>query len=174
MVLVAFSCFHVEVCVYFCSSGSECAWPPPLWLSLMSRECVSPSQMAYLAFLMLFTFTVLVEMQRQPSVQEWLVIIYIFTNAIEKVREVSYCFYFWLLHTSARGVPSSGDENRQVKGEGEIDNPDPDLHTTGRVFGGKSRIPILSPCQILFTGCCPLKAVVFEDIWVCLSLSDAV
>lgn len=45
--------------------------------------------MAYLAFLMLFTFTVLVEMQPQPSVQEWLVIIYIFTNAIEKVREVS-------------------------------------------------------------------------------------
>uniref|UniRef100_A0A8D0Q4B7 non-specific serine/threonine protein kinase n=1 Tax=Sus scrofa TaxID=9823 RepID=A0A8D0Q4B7_PIG len=44
--------------------------------------------MVYLAFLMLFTYTVLVEMQPQPSVQEWLVIIYIFTNAIEKVREV--------------------------------------------------------------------------------------
>lgn len=43
--------------------------------------------MAYLAFLMLFTYTVLVEMQPQPSVQEWLVIIYIFTNTIEKVRE---------------------------------------------------------------------------------------
>ncbi|XP_012972837.1 transient receptor potential cation channel subfamily M member 6 [Mesocricetus auratus] len=44
--------------------------------------------MAYLAFLMLFTYTVLVEMQPEPSVQEWLVIIYIFTNAIEKVREI--------------------------------------------------------------------------------------
>ncbi|XP_006892067.1 PREDICTED: transient receptor potential cation channel subfamily M member 6 [Elephantulus edwardii] len=44
--------------------------------------------MAYLAFLMLFTYTVLVEMEPQPSTQEWLVIIYIFTNAIEKVREV--------------------------------------------------------------------------------------
>ncbi|XP_006145577.1 transient receptor potential cation channel subfamily M member 6, partial [Tupaia chinensis] len=44
--------------------------------------------MTYLAFLMLFTYTVLVEMQPQPSVQEWLVIIYIFTNAMEKVREV--------------------------------------------------------------------------------------
>nr|XP_044623566.1 transient receptor potential cation channel subfamily M member 6 isoform X2 [Equus asinus] len=44
--------------------------------------------MAYVAFLMLFTYTVLVEMQPQPSVQEWLVIIYIFTNAVEKVREV--------------------------------------------------------------------------------------
>ncbi|XP_031795427.1 transient receptor potential cation channel subfamily M member 6 isoform X1 [Sarcophilus harrisii] len=44
--------------------------------------------MAYLAFLMLFTYTVLVEMQPQPTVQEWLVIIYIFTTAIEKVREI--------------------------------------------------------------------------------------
>uniref|UniRef100_A0A8D0HHW4 non-specific serine/threonine protein kinase n=1 Tax=Sphenodon punctatus TaxID=8508 RepID=A0A8D0HHW4_SPHPU len=44
--------------------------------------------MAYLAFLMLFTYTVLVEMGSRPSVQEWLVIIYIFTTAIEKVREV--------------------------------------------------------------------------------------
>ncbi|KAM9207060.1 transient receptor potential cation channel subfamily M member 6 [Dugong dugon] len=44
--------------------------------------------MAYLAFLMLFTYTVLVEMQSKPSMQEWLVIIYIFTNAIEKVREI--------------------------------------------------------------------------------------
>ena len=50
---------------------------------------VCPSQMAYLAFLMLFTYTVLVEMQPEPIVQEWYVIIYIFTNAIEKVREVS-------------------------------------------------------------------------------------
>ncbi|XP_061465295.1 transient receptor potential cation channel subfamily M member 6 [Rhineura floridana] len=44
--------------------------------------------MAYLAFLMLFTYTVLVKMEPTPSVQEWLVIIYIFTTSIEKVREV--------------------------------------------------------------------------------------
>nr|XP_020864229.1 transient receptor potential cation channel subfamily M member 6 isoform X3 [Phascolarctos cinereus] len=44
--------------------------------------------MTYLAFLMLFTYTVLVEMQPRPTVQEWLVIIYIFTTAIEKVREI--------------------------------------------------------------------------------------
>ncbi|XP_069891859.1 transient receptor potential cation channel subfamily M member 6 isoform X3 [Dipodomys merriami] len=44
--------------------------------------------MAYLAFLLLFTYTVLVEMQPQPSAQEWLVIVYIFTNAVEKVREI--------------------------------------------------------------------------------------
>uniref|UniRef100_A0A8C5X6W6 non-specific serine/threonine protein kinase n=1 Tax=Malurus cyaneus samueli TaxID=2593467 RepID=A0A8C5X6W6_9PASS len=44
--------------------------------------------MSYMAFLMLFTYTVLVKMEPRPSVQEWLVIIYIFTTAIEKVREV--------------------------------------------------------------------------------------
>ncbi|XP_056369699.1 transient receptor potential cation channel subfamily M member 6-like isoform X1 [Oenanthe melanoleuca] len=44
--------------------------------------------MSYLAFLMLFTYTVLVKMEPRPSVQEWLVIIYIFTTAMEKVREV--------------------------------------------------------------------------------------
>ncbi|XP_065601682.1 transient receptor potential cation channel subfamily M member 6-like [Cyrtonyx montezumae] len=41
-----------------------------------------------MAFLMLFTYTVLVKMEPRPSVQEWLVIIYIFSTAIEKVREV--------------------------------------------------------------------------------------
>ncbi|KAM9367239.1 transient receptor potential cation channel subfamily M member 6 [Phaethornis superciliosus] len=44
--------------------------------------------MAYMAFLMLFTYTVLVKMEPRPSVQEWLVITYIFSTAIEKVREV--------------------------------------------------------------------------------------
>ncbi|XP_074669744.1 transient receptor potential cation channel subfamily M member 6 [Strix aluco] len=44
--------------------------------------------MAYMAFLMLFTYTVLVKMEPRPSVQEWLVIIYIFSTAVEKVREV--------------------------------------------------------------------------------------
>ncbi|NXA13374.1 TRPM6 protein, partial [Sapayoa aenigma] len=44
--------------------------------------------MSYMAFLMLFTYTVLTKMGPRPSVQEWLVIIYIFTTAIEKVREI--------------------------------------------------------------------------------------
>ncbi|NXM71307.1 TRPM6 protein, partial [Serilophus lunatus] len=44
--------------------------------------------MSYMAFLMLFTYTVLTKMGPKPSVQEWLVIIYVFTTAIEKVREV--------------------------------------------------------------------------------------
>lgn len=46
--------------------------------------------MAYMAFLMLFTYTVLVKMEPRPSMQEWLVIIYIFSTAIEKVREVRF------------------------------------------------------------------------------------
>ncbi|XP_053319736.1 transient receptor potential cation channel subfamily M member 7 [Spea bombifrons] len=44
--------------------------------------------LAYLGFLMLFTFVVLVKMDPLPSVQEWIVIAYIFTSAIEKVREI--------------------------------------------------------------------------------------
>ncbi|XP_008830029.1 transient receptor potential cation channel subfamily M member 7 isoform X2 [Nannospalax galili] len=44
--------------------------------------------LAYLGFLMLYTFVVLVQMEQLPSAQEWIVIAYIFTYAIEKVREV--------------------------------------------------------------------------------------
>ncbi|MBZ3872839.1 Transient receptor potential cation channel subfamily M member 7 [Sciurus carolinensis] len=44
--------------------------------------------LAYLGFLMLYTFVVLVQMERLPSVQEWIVIAYIFTYAIEKIREI--------------------------------------------------------------------------------------
>ncbi|KAJ7311037.1 hypothetical protein JRQ81_006634 [Phrynocephalus forsythii] len=44
--------------------------------------------LAYLGFLMLYTFVVLVKMEELPSVQEWIVISYIFTLAIEKIREI--------------------------------------------------------------------------------------
>uniref|UniRef100_A0A673VAA4 non-specific serine/threonine protein kinase n=1 Tax=Suricata suricatta TaxID=37032 RepID=A0A673VAA4_SURSU len=95
--------------------------------------------MAYLAFLMLFTYTVLVEMQPQPSVQEWLVIIYIFTNAIEKVREVCisepgkftqkvkvWISEYWnLMETVAIGLFSIGFGLRWG---------DPTLHTAGRLI----------------------------------------
>lgn len=40
---------------------------------------------------MLYTFVVLVKMEEVPSVQEWIVIAYIFTSAIEKIREVCLC-----------------------------------------------------------------------------------
>ncbi|XP_061624591.1 transient receptor potential cation channel subfamily M member 6 isoform X4 [Phyllopteryx taeniolatus] len=44
--------------------------------------------MSYLAFLMVFSYTILVKMDDQPGVQEWLVILYILTTAVEKTREV--------------------------------------------------------------------------------------
>ncbi|XP_054991107.1 transient receptor potential cation channel subfamily M member 6 [Sorex araneus] len=95
--------------------------------------------MAYLAFLMLFTYTVLVEMQPQPSMQEWLVIIYIFTNAIEKVREVCisepgkftqkvkvWISEYWnLMETVAIGLFSVGFGLRWW---------DPPFHTAGRLI----------------------------------------
>ncbi|XP_029294787.1 transient receptor potential cation channel subfamily M member 6 [Cottoperca gobio] len=44
--------------------------------------------MSYLAFLMLFSYVILVKMGDQPSAQEWLVIAYILSTAVEKTREV--------------------------------------------------------------------------------------
>ncbi|MBN3296361.1 TRPM7 protein, partial [Amia calva] len=44
--------------------------------------------LAYLGFLMLYTYVVLVRMPMRPSPQEWIVICYIFTSAIEKIREM--------------------------------------------------------------------------------------
>nr|XP_033775417.1 transient receptor potential cation channel subfamily M member 1 isoform X2 [Geotrypetes seraphini] len=43
---------------------------------------------AYLWYLMLFNYVVLVKMERWPSIQEWIVISYILTLGIEKVREI--------------------------------------------------------------------------------------
>lgn len=42
----------------------------------------------YLGYLMLYTYVVLVKMGELPSPQEWVVILYIFTSAIEKIREM--------------------------------------------------------------------------------------
>ncbi|XP_076143884.1 transient receptor potential cation channel subfamily M member 7 isoform X1 [Alosa pseudoharengus] len=44
--------------------------------------------LAYLGFLMLYSYVVLVRMPAFPSPQEWVVILYIFTYAIEKLREM--------------------------------------------------------------------------------------
>lgn len=46
--------------------------------------------MAYVGYLMLFNYIVLVKMDLWPSPQEWIVIAYIFTNGIEKMREVAH------------------------------------------------------------------------------------
>lgn len=37
---------------------------------------------------MIYSYVVLVKMPLEPSPQEWVVILYIFTSAIEKIREV--------------------------------------------------------------------------------------
>uniref|UniRef100_A0A3Q3AZX2 non-specific serine/threonine protein kinase n=1 Tax=Kryptolebias marmoratus TaxID=37003 RepID=A0A3Q3AZX2_KRYMA len=42
----------------------------------------------YLGYLMLYTYVVLVRLPKWPSPQEWVVILYIFTSAIEKIREM--------------------------------------------------------------------------------------
>ncbi|KAL6465938.1 hypothetical protein MHYP_G00260710 [Metynnis hypsauchen] len=44
--------------------------------------------MTYLPFLMLYTYTVLVRMEKSPSFPEWFIITYISSIAVEKVREV--------------------------------------------------------------------------------------
>lgn len=54
----------------------------------MNALCVRRAQLAYVAYLMLFNYIVLVKMDLWPSTQEWIVIAYIFTNGIEKMREV--------------------------------------------------------------------------------------
>uniref|UniRef100_H2RSK4 non-specific serine/threonine protein kinase n=1 Tax=Takifugu rubripes TaxID=31033 RepID=H2RSK4_TAKRU len=60
-----------------------------------SSRCVCPFtaalflfQMFYLGFLMLFSYVVLVKMEEQPSAQEWLLISYMVSTALEKTREV--------------------------------------------------------------------------------------
>ncbi|CAN9513433.1 unnamed protein product [Ophioblennius macclurei] len=44
--------------------------------------------MSYLAFLMVFSYVVLVKMEGHPTAQEWMVIAYILSTAVEKIREV--------------------------------------------------------------------------------------
>uniref|UniRef100_A0A8C4I1B5 non-specific serine/threonine protein kinase n=1 Tax=Dicentrarchus labrax TaxID=13489 RepID=A0A8C4I1B5_DICLA len=51
----------------------------------------------YLGFLMIYSYVVLVKMSVWPSPQEWVVILYIFTSAIEKIREVCGTEYSLLL-----------------------------------------------------------------------------
>uniref|UniRef100_A0A8C6P6F4 non-specific serine/threonine protein kinase n=1 Tax=Nothobranchius furzeri TaxID=105023 RepID=A0A8C6P6F4_NOTFU len=50
--------------------------------------CRTSWSVSYLAFLMLFSFVVLVKMEAQPRVEEWMVIVYIGSTAVEKTREV--------------------------------------------------------------------------------------
>lgn len=60
--------------------------------------CVSCGQLFYLGFLMFYSYVVLVKMPEWPSPQEWVVILYIFTSAIEKIREVCGAEVFFQTH----------------------------------------------------------------------------
>ncbi|XP_077376929.1 transient receptor potential cation channel subfamily M member 6 isoform X2 [Festucalex cinctus] len=80
--------------------GSGCGGPFPVtlhavsWITRLYEFYTAPvvkfwfHTMAYLAFLMLFSYTILVKMDDQPGVQEWFVILYILATAVEKTREV--------------------------------------------------------------------------------------
>ena len=46
-------------------------------------------QISYLGYLLLFNYVILVRMDRWPCLQEWIVISYIVTLALEKIREAS-------------------------------------------------------------------------------------
>ncbi|KAK7933882.1 hypothetical protein WMY93_004778 [Mugilogobius chulae] len=87
------------------SFHDRCLGPVSETVSSLSRHCLSwvtriykfytaPvvkfwfHTMSYLAFLMLFSYTVLVKMDARPSVQEWLVIAFVFSTGLEKIREV--------------------------------------------------------------------------------------
>lgn len=49
---------------------------------------VSGFQISYLGYLLLFNYVILVRMDRWPCVQEWVVIAYVLSLALEKIREV--------------------------------------------------------------------------------------
>lgn len=49
---------------------------------------MSVCQISYLVYLALYNYIILVKMERWPSLQEWIVISYIITLGLEKVRQV--------------------------------------------------------------------------------------
>uniref|UniRef100_H9G719 Transient receptor potential cation channel subfamily M member 1 n=1 Tax=Anolis carolinensis TaxID=28377 RepID=H9G719_ANOCA len=61
---------------------------PPFISWTLKSGVTSLSQIAYLGYLMMFNYIILVRMDRWPSLQEWIVISYIVTLALEKVREI--------------------------------------------------------------------------------------
>lgn len=53
------------------------------------------AQISYLVYLMLYNYIILVKMERWPSLQEWIVISYIITLGLEKVRQVNFEMVFF-------------------------------------------------------------------------------
>lgn len=52
-------------------------------------------QISYLGYLLLFNYVILVRMDGWPSLQEWIVISYIVSLALEKIREVTPVVSSW-------------------------------------------------------------------------------
>lgn len=71
---------------------------------------------------MLFNYIVLVKMERWPSTQEWIVISYIFTLGIEKMREVTTLIKKELREKTVVGYICAW--------RGEGDTPDPSKSRT--------------------------------------------
>ncbi|MCJ8732998.1 hypothetical protein PDJAM_G00217950 [Pangasius djambal] len=59
-----------------------------MWMGRLNMRKNSWYKLFYLGFLMLYSYVVLVKLPSFPSPQEWAVILYIFTSAIEKIREM--------------------------------------------------------------------------------------
>lgn len=59
------------------------------WINHIKHLCVCVCQISYLVYLMLYNYIILVKMERWPSLQEWIVISYIITLGLEKVRQVN-------------------------------------------------------------------------------------
>uniref|UniRef100_A0A671NG36 non-specific serine/threonine protein kinase n=1 Tax=Sinocyclocheilus anshuiensis TaxID=1608454 RepID=A0A671NG36_9TELE len=57
-------------------------------VSVIMRRFELLMKLFYIGFLMLYSYVVLVRMEPFPSPQEWVVILYIFTLAVEKIREM--------------------------------------------------------------------------------------
>lgn len=59
-----------------------------LSLTTITVFYIFPQQIAYVFFLCLYTYTVLVKLPKQPAWMEWYVVAYISTLILEKLREI--------------------------------------------------------------------------------------
>ena len=77
--------------------GSDSHRPPQILLS------ISAFQISYLGYLLLFNYVILVRMERWPCLQEWIVISYILSLALEKIRDPLVVQWLRLCTTYAGG-----------------------------------------------------------------------
>ncbi|KAK1874832.1 Transient receptor potential cation channel subfamily M member 1 [Dissostichus eleginoides] len=63
-------------------------FPPLILLMKFRRRLQRGRHLSYLVYLALYNYIILVKMERWPSLQEWIVISYIITLGLEKVRQI--------------------------------------------------------------------------------------